>query len=87
MVDANRYCFANPSITKRRTERVRRFKRVRHDRYDSRATEEIRRGVRLAADFDVIGDGSALLIAFRFDFKDGKIAFVQIGQGFFQGVV
>jgi hypothetical protein len=26
MVDANRYCFANPSITKRRTERVRRFK-------------------------------------------------------------
>jgi hypothetical protein len=79
MVDANRYCFANPSITKRRTGRVRRFKRVRHDCYDSRATEEIRRAIRLAADFDVIGDGGALLVAFRLDFEDRKIAFVQVG--------
>lgn len=79
MVDANRYCFANPSITKRRTERVRRFKKVRHDCCDSREAEEIRRGVGLAADFDVIGDGSALFVAFWLDFQDGKIAFVQIG--------
>ena len=83
MVDANRYCFANPSITKRRTERVRRFKRVRHDCYDSRAAEEIRRGITLATDFDVIGDGGALFVAFRLNFQDGKISFVQIGQGFF----
>jgi hypothetical protein len=83
MVDANRYCFANPSITKRRTERVRRFKRVRHDCYDSRPAEEIRRGITLATDFDVIGDGGALFVAFGFNFHDRKISFVQIGQGFF----
>src|SRR6202166_5357624 len=57
MVDANRYCFANPSITKRRTERVRRFKRVRHDCYDSRAAEEIRREITLARVSDVMGVG------------------------------
>jgi hypothetical protein len=87
MVDANRCCFANPSITKRRTERVRRFKRVRHDCYDSRAAEEIRRGVGLAADFDVIGDGGALFVAFRLDLQDRETAFVEFGQGFFQSVV
>jgi len=43
--------------------------------------------VRLAADFDAIGDGGALFVAFRFDFEDRKIAFLQVGQGVFQSVV
>jgi hypothetical protein len=42
---------------------------------------------KLATDFDAIGDGGALFVAFRFDFEDRKIAFVQVGQGVFQSVV
>ena len=72
-MDANPYCFVNPSITKRRTEGMRRFTGVRPTLGNTKS----------AVDFDVIGDGGALFVAFRLDFQDGKIAFVQIGQGFF----
>src|ERR1700730_410340 len=48
MVDANPYCFANPSITKRRAQRVRRFHRCGHDL-----------ATRLSARYGYFGDARA----------------------------